>query len=377
MKKTFVLTLLLVGCAFLFGEIARGATVTFPTTGNYQVFTVPVGVTNISFDLLGASGGGCAPPYSASGGRGAHVTGSLTVTTGQVLYLFVGGKGSDGWNTASTISGGYNGGGSTVNQSGGGGGATDIRIGGLNLSNRVAVAGGGGGTGMGWNGGNADGGNISTTLGYGANTSQYGGGGGGYYGGYAGSPYSFGTGYIPNGGYGGSSWVNENVTSSTVSTASSSGDGVITFTYTPIPLLTWRNTNFSTVANTGDSADSFDFDGDGIQNLAEYALDGDPKVPDAAAIAPVIGASGNQVQISFKCDTAKSDVSYIVQASPDLSSGSWVDIAKSTGGAKTQEISSTVLDTGTGARLVTVTDSTAIPAGGKRFLRVKIVNPAL
>ena len=142
----------------------------------------------------------------------------------------------------------------------------------------------------------------------------------------------------------------------------------------PTPLLIWRNLHFSSVANTGVSADSSDPDGDGLPNLAEYALGGAPNVPDAPTIAPKLGTSGSLLQLSFNCDISKTDVSYIVQASSDLVS--WTDIAKSLGGATTQPISSlsTVTDAGAGARTVTVTDSTAI--SGKRFLRLKIVNPA-
>ena len=66
----------------------------------------------------------------------------MNVTQGQILYLVIGGKGG-------TPTGGWNGGGdgsdSTLWYSGGGGGATDIRIGGISLYNRVIVAGGGGG----------------------------------------------------------------------------------------------------------------------------------------------------------------------------------------------------------------------------------------
>lgn len=121
-----------------------------------------------------------------------------------------------------------------------------------------------------------------------------------------------------------------------------------------------------------------DFEGDGLPNLVEYALGGNPKVYDAATIAPVVGMSGNQLQISFNCDAAKTDISYVIQASPNLSVGSWVEIAKSMGGATTQPISnlSAVSDAGAGSRSVAVMDSMPIPAGGKRFLRLKIVNPA-
>ena len=58
-----------------------------------------------------------------------------------------------------------------------------------------------------------------------------------------------------------------------------------------------------------------------------------------------------------------------------LAPGSWTDIAKSIGGAVTLPVGtlSTVSDSGTGLRTVTVTESAAIV--GKRFLRVKVTSP--
>ena len=64
-----------------------------------------------------------------------------------------------------------------------------------------------------------------------------------------------------------------------------------------------------------------------------------------------------------------------MQASTDLST--WTDIAKSVGGAAAVPIGSlsTVPDSVTGLRTVTVTDSTEVPSGGGRFLRVKASAP--
>jgi hypothetical protein len=93
--------------------------------------------------LNGAEGGnGFGTP-----GKGGKVTATLSVTSGATLYLYVGGKPSNG-------TGGFNGGGTTTAPtfSAGGGGASDIRIGGTTLTDRVIVAGGGGGSGGG-NGG--------------------------------------------------------------------------------------------------------------------------------------------------------------------------------------------------------------------------------
>lgn len=90
----------------------RYSTAIVPTTtlgyGAYtQSYTAPAeGVYSIT--LNGAS--------SASGQRGARVTGKVTLNAGQTLYFLTGGAGSGG-------SGGYNGGGSGAN---GGGGATQV-----------------------------------------------------------------------------------------------------------------------------------------------------------------------------------------------------------------------------------------------------------
>ncbi len=129
-------------------------TVTIPYTGAMQSWTVPAGVTSITVDAQGGAGGLNSMPgtYVDREGYGARVQTTLAVTPGQVLNIFVGGKGSDG-NGGSGGAGGYNGGGNgsyafSTYSGGGGGGASDIRIGGSLLSDRVVVAAGGGGAGL-------------------------------------------------------------------------------------------------------------------------------------------------------------------------------------------------------------------------------------
>jgi hypothetical protein len=123
--------------------------VTFNFTGAAQTWTVPAGVTQATFDLYGAQGGGtggspsCAaappPPGCAfAGGLGGRATATIGVTPGASVQVNVGGQGA----TLRGGAGGVNGGGSGSN---GGGGASDIRIGGTALTDRVLIAGGGGG----------------------------------------------------------------------------------------------------------------------------------------------------------------------------------------------------------------------------------------
>lgn len=165
------------------------ASVTHSYTGAPVAWTVPAGVTSITFDMAGAQGGNSG--NGAFGGLGGRVQGQLNVTPGEVVYFYVGqqpsGSATGGWNGGGN---GYNFGSGT-----GGGGASDIRIGGNTLNHRVVVAGGGGGTG--WNcggqqerGGNG-GGSGSAESGYycNGNNSSYVGGGGNQGSGGAGSSY--------------------------------------------------------------------------------------------------------------------------------------------------------------------------------------------
>lgn len=151
-------------------EDGPGSSQTFSYTGSAQTFTVPPCVTSVTIDAYGAQGGA-----AATGGRGGQAKGSLDVTPGQTLYVYVGQAGTG-------TSGGWNGGG-TGNTNGNwhGGGASDVRVGGTALANRVIVAGGGGGSGLSGTGnpvtaGGGGGGNVG---GSGSTNSTATGGGGG------------------------------------------------------------------------------------------------------------------------------------------------------------------------------------------------------
>lgn len=126
---------------------AQEMTETFNYTGSVQTFTVPDGVTSLQIDAYGGRGG---RTYSKGVALGGRVQATLNVTPGQVLNIYVGGRGQ-GYQDPSTRApypGGWNGGGSSAYwRVAAGGGATDIRIGGTTLNDRILVAGGGGGVG--------------------------------------------------------------------------------------------------------------------------------------------------------------------------------------------------------------------------------------
>ena len=250
---------------------------TFGYTGAEQTFTVPAGVTSVTLTATGASGG---TDHGGTPGRGGVATVSAAVSSGEALYVEVGGQGAS--NTSSSQSGqpgGFNGGGTggtggAAESSlpaglggGGGGGASDVRTlpasDGLSPTDSRLVVGGGGGGGCDISaGGNAggpggaiydgtQGGGAGTLTGGGAGGNGEGdgsgvngilgaggaggtvvsslapgenggcGGGGGYYGGGGGS--------LEASGGGGSSYA----PGGTTGIATSAGDGSVTISYAP------------------------------------------------------------------------------------------------------------------------------------------------
>ncbi|OGH90844.1 MAG: hypothetical protein A2507_01605, partial [Candidatus Magasanikbacteria bacterium RIFOXYD12_FULL_33_17] len=129
-------------------------TETFNYTGTIQTFTVPAGVTSIDIDAYGAQGG---TGLSYTGGLGAKMKGTFTVTPGQILKVLVGQQGGNSANY----------------KAGGGGGGSFITD---NSNSPLVVAGGGGG-----GGGNSSpsNGNPGLTTTSGGNSSSSSGGSGG------------------------------------------------------------------------------------------------------------------------------------------------------------------------------------------------------
>ncbi len=259
-------------------------TLTYDQPGNYQL-TVPAGVTTMTVTATGGEGGptDAVLPYG-TGGLGATVTGTVTVSAGQALSFTVASRGGYGADVGfggggpggagggpSPNPGGAGGGASVVDQvettilvAGGGGGGTPFSINGGGSGQAGAQdgdstsgtagqpatvnEGGTGGTGgdaAGFGGcdeqGNGANGTAGSSLqggpgGTGADGGGLGGGGGGagYFGGGGGggsawcSRGSVGSG---GGGGGGSSFVDETVGDATVTQANHSGDGSVVFTF--------------------------------------------------------------------------------------------------------------------------------------------------
>ncbi len=263
MKRSYFSKLIALTATFLGLNAANYAqTPCYNVGGVTSTYTVPSGCTAVKIDMAGAVGG--TGNSGSHGGYGGRVVANLNVSTGQQLFVFVGGRGTNGNGTVSVKNGGPNGaggqafGGNGYYQGGGGGGATDIRVGGTALSSRVLVAGGGGGSGQNCNSTNeygGDGGGLTGGTGYecgvqdpcvcgvggtqtgagggstcyqsstsggpngygGTNTSWTGGGGGGYWGG--------GIGYYGGGGGGSSYIAGSGVSGASTTSGYNNGDG--------------------------------------------------------------------------------------------------------------------------------------------------------
>jgi hypothetical protein len=147
---------------------ATTATTAFTNAGQY-VFTVPFGVTSIEVTAVGAagddsSGNDAGGEGASAGGLDASVPAHVTVpvSSGEQLYVSVGGVGVIG-NSGGGGAGGFGGGGGGGVNAGGGGGASVVTAGSPFPWSALVVAAGGGGAGYKSSGGDA--GSLGATCG--------------------------------------------------------------------------------------------------------------------------------------------------------------------------------------------------------------------
>jgi len=130
----------------------------------------------------------------------------------------------------------------------------------------------------------------------------------------------------------------------------------------------WRDQFFGLPDGGPGANPTDDPDKDGIVNVLEYALLGDPTKP-STGVLPAIGTSGSHDTIIFTRNLNATDLTYTIEASNDLIN--WGGIATKVGSANwSTNAGVSVSDSGTGP--VTVTDSMVIGNGVRRFLRLRI-----
>jgi autotransporter-associated beta strand protein len=120
----------------------------------------------------------------------------------------------------------------------------------------------------------------------------------------------------------------------------------------------WREAKFGSTANSGNGADTFDADFDGIPNLLEYALGSEPLSPNAGAPATV-GRSGNFLTLGFH-HIGDATLVYTIEATNDVG-GAWTTV-------HTYPALSTVGDE-------LYQDTVSLVTQPRRFLRLRVTTP--
>jgi hypothetical protein len=143
------------------------------------------------------------------------------------------------------------------------------------------------------------------------------------------------------------------------------------------PTSVWKLAHFGTNANNAVAGDSADPDHDNAVNLLEYAFATDPNLANTNSFTG--GLMGNQFQIYFPRNIFASDITYILQASGDLTVWSNLMIYTAANGWVTNTGDSTVSESGTNGAPpdqsvnVTITTSTNMMATvTNQFFRLEI-----
>jgi autotransporter-associated beta strand protein len=120
----------------------------------------------------------------------------------------------------------------------------------------------------------------------------------------------------------------------------------------------WRLAQLGTADPVGLASDAADPDEDGLSNLLEYALGGDPIVADTAAIMPRPAVAAGKLTLAF-ARVADPVLVYEVEATSDLQATEWTVVWSSTGASNV-------------AGPITVADTAELAGEPRRFLRLRV-----
>ncbi len=138
------------------------------------------------------------------------------------------------------------------------------------------------------------------------------------------------------------------------------------------PFNNWLYSKFRINANDPIAAASADADGDGVSNLMEYASGSEPR--DASSFfAPQFVASSDALSLSFRRIPTNTDLTFIVQTSPDLVHWSDGSSYSPAGSVPSNAFTTEVSRTGTDVETIVVRDNVSISSGSPHYLRLKAV----
>lgn len=163
-------------------------------------------------------------------------------------------------------------------------------------------------------------------------------------------------------------WL-ENITGSAVPASLTFNQGsVVRAVFAPTSYTFWgyNNINYYIDDYNARLDANADPDFNGLTNLLEYALGGEPEAAmDERPVRPQVSVEGDHLLVTFRRQTAASDIAYTVKVSSDLEN--W-----DSGESHVEELAQSISLNSDGTETVTYRDLTPIPAGGARFITVEI-----
>lgn len=134
---------------------------------------------------------------------------------------------------------------------------------------------------------------------------------------------------------------------------------------------TWIGTFNPPLTNASDRLAAADPDNDGLSNLAEFVLNGNPSVANPV-IVPTLDASGSNFVFSLtRRDDSEAIAPVVFQYGSDL--GNWTNVAVGAASGTVGAATVTVVEGGTVTDAITVSVPKTVAVGGKLFGRIKIV----
>ena len=142
----------------------------------------------------------------------------------------------------------------------------------------------------------------------------------------------------------------------------------------PSPVEQWRQGFWGSGNAAGPAAMDADPDDDGLPNLLEYALGGNPLGSSQTPLPQSSFTPQSGITLTFTRNTTNPDVTLVAQASHTLN-GAWTDLAQSVnGGPMTPLLAGTgITETGAGAvREVQVREAYSL-VSPRRYFRIKVI----
>ncbi len=139
------------------------------------------------------------------------------------------------------------------------------------------------------------------------------------------------------------------------------------------PFNAWLFAKLGAAANTPSGAANADPDNDGMENLLEWALGGDP-MTNSHAQQPSGGLQGNYLTLSFTRDPTTT-ATCTVEVSDDLITWNPGSTYGPTGNQTNTAATTDITPSGRPVGFTTVRDNTPSSSGTKRFMRLRVTGP--